>query len=294
MENCDARIRRWRDAFDAMQRRAMKAEARMDDLAMLVKKLVRHVRKSSPDNNMAAMAMDYLEREGLAGSPLRDAANGVMGEREASAYEALLQALGYPWLPCPICKGTEGCDHSVPERARAALTAEKVAAEPLTWREAIKSYTSPDMTLAPQPVETQVAAVGYVNSEWAKYRRGTTTIYPEARPLIATSPLYDHAQPAQTQVAQAEPVGYMMKRKTGTDTGFSWHHDDPLFSADWERIPLYTAAQPAQTERALTGAQKAAISYAIGSIKAVPGWNDGIVETLNALLAAHPESGGKS
>lgn len=31
---------------------------------------------------------------------------------------------GYPFLPCPICvregfKGEEGCDHSVPERARA-------------------------------------------------------------------------------------------------------------------------------------------------------------------------------
>lgn len=27
---------------------------------------------------------------------------------------------GYPFLPCPICKGTEGCDHAVPERARAS------------------------------------------------------------------------------------------------------------------------------------------------------------------------------
>ena len=27
---------------------------------------------------------------------------------------------GYPWLPCPICKGAEGCDHAAPERARAA------------------------------------------------------------------------------------------------------------------------------------------------------------------------------
>jgi hypothetical protein len=46
----------------------------VDELAMLVRKLVRHVRKASPDNNMATMAMDYLERKGLAGSPLRDAA----------------------------------------------------------------------------------------------------------------------------------------------------------------------------------------------------------------------------
>lgn len=27
---------------------------------------------------------------------------------------------GYPWLPCPICKGVEGCDHPAPERARAS------------------------------------------------------------------------------------------------------------------------------------------------------------------------------
>jgi hypothetical protein len=27
---------------------------------------------------------------------------------------------GYPFLPCPICNGTEGCDHAVPERARAS------------------------------------------------------------------------------------------------------------------------------------------------------------------------------
>jgi hypothetical protein len=26
----------------------------------------------------------------------------------------------YPYLPCPICKGVEGCDHTVPERQRAA------------------------------------------------------------------------------------------------------------------------------------------------------------------------------
>jgi hypothetical protein len=28
---------------------------------------------------------------------------------------------GYPWLPCPICKGIEGCDHTVWERAHRAL-----------------------------------------------------------------------------------------------------------------------------------------------------------------------------
>lgn len=27
---------------------------------------------------------------------------------------------GFPFFPCPICRGTEGCDHTGYERARAA------------------------------------------------------------------------------------------------------------------------------------------------------------------------------
>ncbi len=47
-------------------------------------------------------------------------------DKEWSA-KSLFRALpGYPWLPCPICKmegypnETEGCDHTVKERAQAA------------------------------------------------------------------------------------------------------------------------------------------------------------------------------
>lgn len=39
--------------------------------------------------------------------------------------------------------------------------------------------------------------IGYVNAEWYKYRRGTTTLYPESHPRIATSPLYAAPQPSQ-------------------------------------------------------------------------------------------------
>lgn len=43
-----------------------------------------------------------------------------------------LKALpGYPFLPCPICKGTEGCDHSVPERARTAHPGLSAAPQPM-------------------------------------------------------------------------------------------------------------------------------------------------------------------
>lgn len=39
----------------------------------------------------------------------------------AEARRAVLMALpGYPFLPCPLCKGTEGCDDTVRERALAA------------------------------------------------------------------------------------------------------------------------------------------------------------------------------
>ena len=37
-------------------------------------------------------------------------------------FHAFMASLpGYPWLPCPICSGTEGCDDTVVERLRATL-----------------------------------------------------------------------------------------------------------------------------------------------------------------------------
>lgn len=45
--------------------------APMDDLAQLVKQLVRALRKAAPGNDLADKALDYLKRQGLQGSPLR-------------------------------------------------------------------------------------------------------------------------------------------------------------------------------------------------------------------------------
>ena len=47
----------------------------------------------------------------------------MIAKRDVIHWDAdTLRSLpGYPWLPCPICKGFEGCDHSAPERARAAI-----------------------------------------------------------------------------------------------------------------------------------------------------------------------------
>lgn len=50
----------------------------------------------------------------------REPQGGSWGVGEVSEARRLFSALpGYPFLPCPICKGTDGCDHTVRERAQA-------------------------------------------------------------------------------------------------------------------------------------------------------------------------------
>ncbi|MBB5448417.1 hypothetical protein HDG38_007070, partial [Paraburkholderia sp. WSM4177] len=85
----------WNACLDAIgqARAASTATATVDDLAMLVRKLVRHVRKARPDNNMADMAMDYLRRHGLEESPLRAAAPQA-GALTDSQREAIEWAIG--------------------------------------------------------------------------------------------------------------------------------------------------------------------------------------------------------
>ncbi len=46
-------------------------EQMVEDLAMLVRQLVQLANKQSPNNALAARAADYLQRNGLDGSPLR-------------------------------------------------------------------------------------------------------------------------------------------------------------------------------------------------------------------------------
>jgi len=45
------------------------------DLAMLVARLVRALRKAAPEHELPEKAMDYLRRNGLCGSPLREGAD---------------------------------------------------------------------------------------------------------------------------------------------------------------------------------------------------------------------------
>jgi hypothetical protein len=46
-----------------------------DDLAALVARLVRALRNAAPEHELPAMAVDYLQRSGLCGSPLRETTN---------------------------------------------------------------------------------------------------------------------------------------------------------------------------------------------------------------------------
>lgn len=43
----------------------------VDDLAMLIKQLVRHLKKANPSDELPEKAMDYLRRHNLQGSPFR-------------------------------------------------------------------------------------------------------------------------------------------------------------------------------------------------------------------------------
>lgn len=43
-----------------------------DDLAALVRRLAHSLRKAAPGNDLPEKALDYLTRNGLQGSPLRD------------------------------------------------------------------------------------------------------------------------------------------------------------------------------------------------------------------------------
>lgn len=71
--------------------------------------------------------------------------------------------------------------------------------------------------------------------------------------------LIDLARRAQPRVAeQADervlPVGYFMRHPNGGDAGFSWKPDNPLFSEQWERIPVGPMSQaPAATTASASG-----------------------------------------
>lgn len=55
----------------AAQKAAIDAQVNMDEMAMLVRKLVQQLRKAAPDNDSGEKALDFLKRHGLSGTLLR-------------------------------------------------------------------------------------------------------------------------------------------------------------------------------------------------------------------------------
>lgn len=67
----------------------------LDELAMLVRKLVQQLRKAAPGNESAEKAVDYLKRKGLAGNPLRD----VQQPKDRAEFEACEAAFKKDFCP---------------------------------------------------------------------------------------------------------------------------------------------------------------------------------------------------
>ena len=66
----------------------------MGDLAMLVARLARKLRKAAPADELPVQALDYLNRNGLKGSPLRKVGAGetaVTREMICAAHDVMLK-----------------------------------------------------------------------------------------------------------------------------------------------------------------------------------------------------------
>jgi hypothetical protein len=96
----------------------------VDELAALVRRLAHSLRKHSPDNNTALMAMDYLERNGLQGAPLRAATAAVSSGIAAIAAERRRQIEVEGWTP------EHDDEHTYGEMADAAASYAWEAAHP--------------------------------------------------------------------------------------------------------------------------------------------------------------------
>jgi hypothetical protein len=80
------------------------------------------LRKALEEYNIAASKF-YMDI-GPNPKETRERVESILSALEAQEqqrkFSDLESAPGYPWLPCPICSGVEGCDHTAPERKEAA------------------------------------------------------------------------------------------------------------------------------------------------------------------------------
>lgn len=74
-QEAEQRATRFEAALRDHQALTQKWAGERQELAMLVKQLVSHLRRAAPDDALATQAMDYLKRKELLGSPLREGAD---------------------------------------------------------------------------------------------------------------------------------------------------------------------------------------------------------------------------
>ena len=70
-------------ACERAQKDYAELERVTDDLAALVRRLAHSLRKAAPGNDLPEKALDYLKRESLQGSPLRDEAEAPNAQDQA-------------------------------------------------------------------------------------------------------------------------------------------------------------------------------------------------------------------
>jgi hypothetical protein len=99
----------------ALASQSVAVPAEVDDLAALVRQLVHALKKASPTSPLAARSVDYLQRKGLQGSPLRAAAPQPPAVKEVEPAPAEIEnaATVGQWraatdqaVPCGICDDT--------------------------------------------------------------------------------------------------------------------------------------------------------------------------------------------
>ncbi|MEX3764500.1 hypothetical protein [Paraburkholderia phenoliruptrix] len=116
------------EAVEALASPSASALARDAASVLTVEQIIAIARKCVP-----AWAIDWptscvaFARALLSASSAATVSDAASVAPDAEGHQLLLDVLGYPWLPCPICKGVEGCDHAVPERARAAISSQTAA-----------------------------------------------------------------------------------------------------------------------------------------------------------------------
>ena len=90
----------WQAAWQAAQAAVVAPpNARVADLAMLVRQLVRTLRKAAPDSEAGNGAMGYLARHGLTGSPLREEIAPAAAVVAPGATPAPAQGAATPMQP---------------------------------------------------------------------------------------------------------------------------------------------------------------------------------------------------